>query len=81
LAGIYIHIPFCKQACHYCNFHFSTSLRYKNELITALLKEMKLQRDYFVNERVETVYIGGGTPACAARMEISRILEKRIFKL
>ena len=75
MAGIYIHIPFCKQACHYCNFHFSTSLRYKNEVITALLKEMKLQRDYFVNERVETVYIGGGTPSLCSADEISRILE------
>ena len=46
MAGIYIHIPFCKQACHYCNFHFSTSLRYKNELIAALLKEVELQHKY-----------------------------------
>jgi len=75
LAGIYIHIPFCKQACHYCNFHFSTSLRYKNELITALLKEMKLQRHYFLNETVETVYIGGGTPSLCSADEIYRILE------
>jgi len=75
LAGIYIHIPFCKQACHYCNFHFSTSLRYKNELITALLKEMKLQQDYFVNETVETVYIGGGTPSLCSAVEINQILE------
>ena len=76
MAGIYIHIPFCKQACHYCNFHFSTSLRYKNELITALLKEMELRRDYFVNEPVDTVYIGGGTPSLCSTDEITRILEK-----
>ncbi len=76
LAGIYIHIPFCKQACHYCNFHFSTSLRYKNELIPALLKEMELQRDYFVNETVETIYIGGGTPSLCSANEINRILAK-----
>jgi len=47
LAGIYIHIPFCKQACHYCNFHFAISLRHKNELVAALLKEMELQKEYF----------------------------------
>ena len=76
MAGIYIHIPFCKQACHYCNFHFSTSLRYKNELIAALLKELDLQRDYFTNETVETVYFGGGTPSLCATDEIARILEK-----
>ena len=63
MAGIYIHIPFCRQACHYCNFHFSTSLRYKNELLEALLKETELQKDYLGNESVETIYFGGGTPS------------------
>lgn len=63
MAGIYIHIPFCKQACHYCNFHFTTSLRYKNELAAALLKEMELQQNYFEQEAVETIYFGGGTPS------------------
>ncbi|HEU4858653.1 MAG TPA: radical SAM family heme chaperone HemW [Chitinophagaceae bacterium] len=63
MAGIYIHIPFCRQACHYCNFHFSTSLRYKNELLAALLKETELQKDYLGNELVETIYFGGGTPS------------------
>ena len=63
MAGIYIHIPFCRQACHYCNFHFSTSLRYKNELLAALLKEIELQKDYLENEPVETIYFGGGTPS------------------
>ena len=76
MAGIYIHIPFCKQACHYCNFHFSTSLRYKNELIAALLKEIDLQRNYFANETVETVYFGGGTPSLCTIDEITSILEK-----
>jgi oxygen-independent coproporphyrinogen-3 oxidase len=63
LAGIYVHIPFCKQACHYCNFHFTTSLTRKNELIAALLKEADLQQNYLQNELVETVYFGGGTPS------------------
>ncbi|MGQ0740486.1 MAG: radical SAM family heme chaperone HemW [Bacteroidota bacterium] len=63
MAGIYIHIPFCKQACHYCNFHFATSLRQKNELVAALAKETEIQKNYLNNETVETVYFGGGTPS------------------
>lgn len=63
MAGIYLHIPFCKQACHYCNFHFSTSTRYKNEFVTALLKETELQKNYLPDEPVETIYFGGGTPS------------------
>ncbi|MES1216557.1 MAG: coproporphyrinogen III oxidase, partial [Bacteroidota bacterium] len=59
MAGIYIHIPFCRQACHYCNFHFVTSLAHKNELIAALLKEIDIQRNYLQNEPVETIYFGG----------------------
>ena len=50
MAGIYIHIPFCKQACHYCDFHFSTSIQYKGDLLSALVKEIKLQKDYLSNE-------------------------------
>lgn len=63
MAGIYIHIPFCKQACYYCNFHFSTSMRYKNDLLNALLKETGLRETYLENETVETLYFGGGTPS------------------
>jgi oxygen-independent coproporphyrinogen-3 oxidase len=63
LAGIYLHIPFCKQACNYCNFHFSTSLRYKNDLLAALLKETELQKNYLPDELIETIYFGGGTPS------------------
>jgi oxygen-independent coproporphyrinogen III oxidase len=63
MAGIYLHIPFCKQACHYCNFHFATSLRYKNELLQALLNETTLRRDYLGTATVETIYFGGGTPS------------------
>src|SRR5579872_1194311 len=50
MAGIYLHIPFCRQACHYCNFHFSTSLKGKNDFVAALLKEMKLRKDYINGE-------------------------------
>jgi oxygen-independent coproporphyrinogen III oxidase len=74
LAGIYIHIPFCKQACHYCNFHFATSLHFKNEFIAALLKEISLQSAYLANEPVETIYFGGGTPSLCTREELINII-------
>ena len=74
MAGIYIHIPFCKQACHYCNFHFVTSLHYKNELIAALLKEIVLQENFLLNETVETIYFGGGTPSLCTKEEINNII-------
>src|SRR5258705_4285090 len=76
MAGIYIHIPFCRQACHYCNFHFSTSLRYKNELLGALLKEIEMQKDYLGNEAVETIYFGGGTPSLLQIEDVALQLEK-----
>ncbi len=76
MTGIYIHIPFCKQACHYCNFHFATSLHYKNELIAALLKEIALQNDYLKREPVETIYFGGGTPSLLNTEELILIIEK-----
>ena len=74
MSGIYIHIPFCKQACHYCNFHFATSLHYKNDLIAALLKEIGLQKDFLTNETVETIYFGGGTPSLCSKDEIKSIV-------
>ncbi len=63
MAGIYIHIPFCKQACYYCDFHFSTSLRKKEELINALITELKLRKHELENQTIETIYFGGGTPS------------------
>ena len=75
MAGIYIHIPFCKQACHYCDFHFSTSLKYKDELLQALIKEIKLQKNYLDGETVETIYFGGGTPSVLSADEINHILD------
>ena len=76
MSGIYIHIPFCKQACHYCNFHFSTSLKYKNELIAALLQEIVLRKDYLTNKELQTIYFGGGTPSLLTADEINRIFEE-----
>ncbi len=76
MAGLYIHIPFCKQACYYCNFHFSTSLKLKNDFVAALLKEMDFRKEYLQEERVDTIYFGGGTPSLLARAELAAILEK-----
>jgi oxygen-independent coproporphyrinogen-3 oxidase len=78
LAGVYIHIPFCKQACTYCNFHFTTSLRRKNELVTALLSEIQLRKDYLDKESVETIYFGGGTPSLLDVDDLE-ILLKTVF--
>src|ERR1700744_3944754 len=74
MAGIYIHIPFCKQACHYCDFHFSTSLKYKDELVQALIKEIQLQKSYLNNEQIETIYFGGGTPSLLNAAEINEMI-------
>lgn len=79
MAGIYIHIPFCKQACYYCDFHFSTSLKKKDELISALIQEIYLRKEE-INEPVETIYFGGGTPSVLSNKEIDQILEP-IFSL
>lgn len=75
MAGIYIHIPFCKQACHYCNFHFSTSLQYKNEFIQALLAEIRLRKSEFDGQMIETIYFGGGTPGLLSVPELDSILQ------
>jgi oxygen-independent coproporphyrinogen III oxidase len=74
LPGIYIHIPFCRKKCNYCNFHFSTSLYYKDDLINALLKEISLQKDYLAGELVETIYIGGGTPSLLPTEDLEKIM-------
>ena len=74
MAGVYIHIPFCRQACHYCNFHFTTSLTRKNELIAALLKELDLRQNYLQNEAVETIYLGGGTPSLLEVSDLEKLL-------
>lgn len=73
MAGIYIHIPFCKQACHYCDFHFSTSLNNKDALVDALCKEIELQKDYLVEETLSTIYFGGGTPSLLNVTDLDRI--------
>jgi oxygen-independent coproporphyrinogen-3 oxidase len=74
LAGLYIHIPFCKQACHYCNFHFATSSTYKSAVIDAICKEIELRKNFFDGKKtLETVYFGGGTPSLLDEKDLDKI--------
>lgn len=75
MSGIYIHIPFCKQACHYCDFHFSTSMKKKEEMVQALVKEMQMRKSEFENETVETIYFGGGTPSVLSDEELAFLID------
>ena len=75
MAGIYIHIPFCKQACYYCDFHFSTSLKRKNELITSICKEIQLRKNEISGD-IKTIYFGGGTPSILKTEEINLIINE-----
>ena len=74
MSGIYIHIPFCKQACHYCDFHFTTTFGKKEAMVLALQNELKLRKEAFENEVVETIYFGGGTPSVLDLNEIEAII-------
>lgn len=74
MAGIYIHIPFCKQSCSYCDFHFSTSLKHKEELVQAIITEI-VSRKIQLTGKINTIYFGGGTPSVLNYDEISRIVE------
>ncbi|MGC1516070.1 MAG: radical SAM family heme chaperone HemW [Maribacter sp.] len=76
VGGLYIHIPFCKQACHYCDFHFSTSLGKKAAMISAIAKELELRKDEFSGEAVATIYFGGGTPSVLETSEIDFLISK-----
>ena len=76
MAGIYIHIPFCKQQCNYCDFHFSTSLKNKSDLISSLVAEMKLQRNFFNGTKITTIYIGGGTPSILSENDFAKLFEE-----
>lgn len=80
MSGIYIHIPFCRQACNYCDFHFSTSLQNKEALVKGIVAEIEQRRDYLKDRRIETIYFGGGTPSLLSKREAFMILEK-IYKL
>lgn len=74
MSGIYIHIPFCKQACHYCDFHFSTSLKKRDEMVAAICKELSLRKTE-IEGTIATIYFGGGTPSLLTVNEISQIID------
>ncbi|RDI50376.1 radical SAM family heme chaperone HemW [Flavobacterium glaciei] len=82
MSGIYIHIPFCKQACHYCDFHFSTSMKKKEEMVLAIAKEIQMRKSEFSfldsarsDNKIETIYFGGGTPSVLTSEEINFLIE------
>ncbi|MEP0265070.1 radical SAM family heme chaperone HemW [Dokdonia sp.] len=75
MSSIYIHIPFCKQACHYCDFHFSTSMGKKDAMIQSLIHEMTLRKEEFKNQTVDCIYFGGGTPSVLESDEINLLIK------
>ena len=76
MAGIYLHIPFCKQACNYCDFHFSTSMKMKVDFVKAIIQEIELRKDVFANKFISSIYFGGGTPSLLSKEELDMIFEK-----
>ncbi|MBX2897374.1 MAG: radical SAM family heme chaperone HemW [Cyclobacteriaceae bacterium] len=74
MAGVYLHVPFCKQACYYCDFHFSVNTSRKAELVKAMVHELELQVDYLDHEPIETIYLGGGTPSLLTDNELEALL-------
>ncbi len=74
MAGIYIHIPFCKKACHYCDFHFSTSMKHKGAMLSAIANELQLRSKELKGQSIETIYFGGGTPSVLSVSEIECLL-------
>ena len=76
MAGLYIHIPFCKQACHYCDFHFSTNLQLMAVMMDSIIEELKLRKEYLKGETVDTIYFGGGTPSLVPAEYLEKILDQ-----
>ena len=76
MAGIYLHIPFCKQACHYCDFHFSTSTQNQDKVVDAIIAEIELRQGYLKDKSIETIYFGGGTPSLLTQEQVKKLLDK-----
>jgi len=76
MAGIYLHIPFCKQACYYCNFHFSTSTKQQSALVEQLINEIDIQKNYLGSQPISSIYFGGGTPSLLSEAELNRLMNK-----
>lgn len=72
---LYLHIPFCKQACYYCDFHFSTILSLKDKMVDAICTEIELQKDYLQNKKLQTIYFGGGTPSLLSGGDFEKIFK------
>jgi oxygen-independent coproporphyrinogen-3 oxidase len=72
---LYLHVPFCKQACYYCDFHFSTNIQLKQEIVKAIVKEIALQKDYLPSPKINSIYFGGGTPSLLTESELGLIFE------
>jgi oxygen-independent coproporphyrinogen-3 oxidase len=83
MSGLYIHIPYCKQACNYCDFHFSTSLGTKTELVNSMVRELEIRKDYLDNKQLQSLYFGGGTPSLLLRSEMEILFEaiNKIYKI
>ncbi|MHA8052493.1 radical SAM family heme chaperone HemW [Aquirufa sp. OSTEICH-129A] len=73
---LYLHIPFCRQACHYCDFHFSTVLSQRDSMVEAMLQEIDLQKEYLSKREIDTIYLGGGTPSLLSENQLNRLFEK-----
>ncbi len=80
MAGIYLHIPFCRKICGYCDFFKNASLKQKASLLEAMQKELVLRKEY-LKEPVETIYFGGGTPSVLTIDEVAKLLEVIFMKL
>ncbi len=75
MAGLYIHIPFCRRACHYCDFHFSTQSGYVADMVGSMIRELQLRKDYLGGEPLSTLYFGGGTPSLLHPDDVRRMIE------
>jgi len=76
MSGIYVHIPFCRKACHYCNFHFSTQTKLQDDIVWAICRELELRADYLEDKHLDSIYFGGGTPSLLSEVQLNTILNK-----
>lgn len=76
MAGIYVHVPFCKVKCHYCDFHFSVQLKTRSRMVDAMLAEIDGRKDYLKEEEVKTIYFGGGTPSVLEASQLEKLLNQ-----
>ena len=78
MAGLYIHIPFCQKACHYCDFHFSTQLHSLTDMVDCLLLEMEYWKSSWNQERLDSIYFGGGTPSLLSAEQIALLINNAV---